>query len=60
MKKGNTTIGCVNVSWEDSTVEHVATVGSNAGYQIELKTVNNITQSRNTTRIQLPGITVII
>lgn len=60
MKKGYKAISCFNVSWEESTVEHVATFGSNAEYQIEIKTVNDITESRNTTQIQLPGITVII
>jgi hypothetical protein len=30
------------VSWEESTVEHVATFGSNAEYQIEIKTVNDL------------------
>jgi hypothetical protein len=60
VKKGNKAISCVNVSWKESTVERVATFGSNAEYQIEIKTVNDITESRNTARIQLPGITVII
>ena len=56
VKKGYKAISCFNVSWEESTVEHVATFGSNAEYQIEIKTVNDITESRNTTRIQLPAI----